>query len=144
MRGARNEDWFVNLLSSAQKKLDTLLDAGSTSRDKRGTVRGEVYDTFLKKLAHPSNALVYEAMKVGEAAFLSARWNTFLMRGGTGVCADVCWQLHRGPVCRRHQSELSGGAAVCVSHISFSSPFALRFGCACISWKCGSHLERLR
>jgi hypothetical protein len=59
-----NEDWFVNLLNSAQKKLDDLLDNGT--KEKRGGVRGEVYDTFLKKLAHPSNALVFEAMKVRE------------------------------------------------------------------------------
>ena len=63
----KNEDWFVNLLNSAQKKLDDLLDG---PKEKKGGVRGEVYDTFLKKLAHPSNALVYEAMKVAVAFLL--------------------------------------------------------------------------
>jgi hypothetical protein len=66
-----NEDWFVNLLNSAQKKLDDLLDNGT--KEKRGGVRGEVYDTFLKKLAHPSNALVFEAMKVRECPPATSR-----------------------------------------------------------------------
>jgi hypothetical protein len=67
-----NEDWFVNLLNSAQKKLDDLLDNGT--KEKRGGVRGEVYDTFLKKLAHPSNALVFEAMKVRECPPATSRF----------------------------------------------------------------------
>ncbi len=74
----KNEDWFVNLLNSAQKKLDDLLDNGP--KEKRGGVRGEVYDTFLKKLAHPSNALVFEAMKVGGVPLFALPPTDFLAR----------------------------------------------------------------
>ncbi len=43
-----NDDWLANLINQAQKKLDVFLDGAGGKQ--KNQVRGEVYDSFLKKL----------------------------------------------------------------------------------------------